>query len=134
MRKVSVGPLVTRLTGLQIRILSPGQFKAILLVAALQEPAGSCRRSLLEIFTMTFRHYLSAAANYWLLWPPPALAQVQGDCGKYLGGILMRIIERHLYFTLLPSPSPLTPIIFQTSSRTIFGGRRLIPLDSVVNL
>ena len=42
-------------TGLQIRILSPGQFKAILLVAALQEPAGACRRSLLEILTMTFR-------------------------------------------------------------------------------
>ena len=70
--------------------------------------AGACR-SLQEVFVRNINNdipaYLSVSSSYWLLWPPPAVAQVQGDCGKYLGGILMRIIERHLYFTLLPLPS-----------------------------
>ena len=57
-------------------------------------------RSLQEVFVVVINTdipaYLSPGWNYWFLRPPPAGAQVQGDCGKYLAGILMRIIERHL--------------------------------------
>ena len=89
-----------------------------------------CRRSLWEILTMTFSPYLSSRHNLLL-----AAVQVHRDGGKYSGGILMRTIEGHLYFTLL-SPPPTLGSYFrtQTSSCSIFRGRRLIPLDSVVNL
>ena len=101
--------------------------------------AGACKslqEVFVEILTDDIPAYLSAGWSYWFLSPPPAGAQVQRDCGNYLAGILMRIIERHLYFALLPSPfsSSSSHSYFRPPATQYLEDEELIPLDSVVNL